>query len=229
MALTEPDEGEKAALLLEAEKAVESAVIPAYQALVTYFEHLGSVATNDAGVWKFTDGEAYYAYTLKHHTSTDLTADQIHALGLQALEEIHAEMRTIFDQLGYPSGDSLGELYSRVAEDSGTISGDRIVQEYEDIITRADQSLGEAFDMRPSIGVIVVGGPTGGYYTSPAVDGSRPGIFYAADTGIQPKFSMATLAYHEAIPGHHFQIAIAQQLDLPTFRRGADFTAYVDG
>jgi len=229
MALTEPDEGEKAALLLEAEKAVESAVIPAYQALVTYFEHLGSVATNDAGVWKFTDGEAYYAYTLKHHTSTDLTADQIHALGLQALEEIHAEMRTIFDQLGYPSGDSLGELYSRVAEDSGTISGDRIVQEYEDIITRADQSLGEAFDMRPSIGVIVVGGPTGGYYTSPAVDGSRPGMFYATNTGIQPKFSMPTLAYHEAIPGHHFQIAIAQQLDLPSFRRGADFTAYVEG
>jgi uncharacterized protein (DUF885 family) len=63
----------------------------------------------------------------------------------------------------------------------------------------------------------------------PAVDGSRPGMFYAQNTGIQPKFSMPTLAYHEAIPGHHFQIAIAQQLDLPSFRRGSDFTAYVEG
>ena len=69
----------------------------------------------------------------------------------------------------------------------------------------------------------------GGYYTPPAIDGSRPGMFYAQDTGIVPKYSMPTLAYHEAIPGHHYQIAIAQQLDLPSFRRGADFTAYVEG
>jgi uncharacterized protein (DUF885 family) len=229
MALPEARDDEKTALLSAAEEAIQTAVISAYQNLVTYFEHLRSVATNDAGVWKFSDGDAYYAYTLRHHTSTDLTADQIHALGLQALEEIHAEMRSIFDQLGYPSEDSLGELYSRVALDSGTLSGESIVRGYEDIITRADQSLDKAFDLHPNIGVIVVGGLMGGYYMPPAVDGSRPGIFYAADTGIQPKFSMPTLAYHEAIPGHHFQIAIAQQLDLPSFRRGADFTAYVEG
>jgi uncharacterized protein (DUF885 family) len=103
------------------------------------------------------------------------------------------------------------------------------VKGYEDIISAADQNLGAAFDMRPTIGVVVVGSPIGGYYTAPAVDGTRPGMFYAQDTGVQPKFSMPTLAYHEAIPGHHFQIAIAQQLDLPSIRRNADFTGFVEG
>jgi uncharacterized protein (DUF885 family) len=228
-ALTNLSDADKRSLLAAAEKAINTAVIPAYQALARYLEHLQSLSTNDAGIWKFPNGEAYYSYALSHYTSTDLTADQIHELGLQQLERIHTEMRMLFDQRGYPQDESLPELYARVVNDSGTYSGGDIVQGYEDIIRTIDQNIGEAFDLRPSIGVIVVGGPTGGYYMPPAVDGSRPGMFYAQDTGIQPKFSMPTLAYHEAIPGHHFQIAIAQQLDLPSFRRGSDFTAYVEG
>jgi uncharacterized protein (DUF885 family) len=228
-ALTNISEADKELLLADAEDTINTSVIPAYQALVEYFEHLQSVTTNVAGVWKFPNGEAYYTYALSHYTSTNLNADQIHELGMQELERIHAEMRGIFDQLGYPQDESLPELYARVVNDSGTYTGDDIVQGYEDIITTVDQNIGVAFDLRPSIGVIVVGGPTGGYYMPPAVDGSRPGMFYAQNTGIQPKFSMPTLAYHEAIPGHHFQIAIAQQLDLPSLRRGSDFTAYVEG
>lgn len=220
---------DKQSLLAAAEEAINIAVIPAYQALVRYFEHLQTVTTNDAGVWKFPNGEAYYTYVLNHYTSTDLTAVQIHELGLQALDRIHAEMRTIFDQLGYPQDESVPESFTRVAADSASLSGDEIVQGYEEIISAVDQNIGSAFDLRPSIGVIVIGGPMGGYYTPPAIDGSRPGMFYAQDTGIVPKYSMPTLAYHEAIPGHHYQIAIAQQLDLPSFRRGADFTAYVEG
>ena len=220
---------DKQSLLAAAEEAINIAVIPAYQALVRYFEHLQTVTTNDAGVWKFPNGEAYYTYVLNHYTSTDLTANQIHELGLQALDRIHAEMRTIFDQLGYPQDESVPESFTRVAADSASLSGDEIVQGYEEIISAVDQNIGSAFDLRPSIGVIVIGGPMGGYYTPPAIDGSRPGMFYAQDTGIVPKYSMPTLAYHEAIPGHHYQIAIAQQLDLPSFRRGADFTAYVEG
>jgi uncharacterized protein (DUF885 family) len=228
-ALDNISESEKQSFLTAAEDAVNDSVLPGYKSLVEYLEHLQPVATNDAGVWKFPDGEAYYAYALQHYTSTNLTADQIHEMGLQALENIHTEMRTIFDQLGYPEDESLPDLYARLPMDSGTLSGGGIVQGYEDIITNVEQYLGGAFDLRPSAGVIVVGGPTGGYYMPPAVDGSRPGMFYAQDTGVQPKFSMPTLAYHEAIPGHHFQIAIAQQLDLPSFRRGSDFTAYVEG
>ena len=227
--LTDISEAEKQSMLTEAEEAINTAVIPAYQALVNYFEHLQSVTTNDAGVWKFPNGEDYYDYILRHYTSTNLSADQIHELGLQALDRIHTEMRTLFDQLGYPIDESLPELFTHVAADSGSLSGDEIVQGYEDIITSVDQNIGDAFDLRPNIGVIVIGGPTGGYYMSPAIDGSRPGMFYAQNTGIQPRFSMPTLAYHEAIPGHHFQIAIAQQLELPSFRRGSDFTAFVEG
>jgi uncharacterized protein (DUF885 family) len=227
--LTSLSESNKQAFLASAEEAINTSVIPAYQALVNYFEHLQSVTTNDAGVWKFPDGEGYYTYTLRHYTSTDMTAEQIHELGLQEIDRIHAQMYTLFDQLGYPRGESIPELYARVANESGTFSGEDIVQGYEAIISNADQQVGVAFDLRPSIGVIVVGAPMGGYYTPPAVDGSRPGMFYAQDTGVLPKFSMPTLAYHEAIPGHHFQIAIAQQLDLPAFRRGSDFTSYVEG
>jgi uncharacterized protein (DUF885 family) len=220
---------EKQSLMDAAEKAINTAVIPAYQAQARYFEYLKTITTNDAGVWKFPNGSAYYTYALNHYTSTNLTADQIHELGLQALEHIHAEMRTIFDQLGYPQDVSLPALYERVVADSGSFAGGDIVKGYEEIITNVDQNLGGAFDLRPNIGVIVIGGPTGGYYMPPAVDGSRPGMFYVGNTGLQPKYSMPTLAYHEAIPGHHFQIAIAQQLNLPSFRRGADFTAYVEG
>jgi uncharacterized protein (DUF885 family) len=227
--LAEIAESDRQSLLNDAEDAINTSVIPAYQSLVNYFEHLQGVTTNDAGVWKFPDGEAYYAYALRHFTSTDLSADQIHELGLQALDRIHADMRTIFDQLGYPQEEDLPSLFARVAQDSGYASGDEIVQGYEEIISAADQKTVSAFDLQPNIGVIVVGGPTGGYYNAPAVDGSRPGMFYAQDTGQVAKFGMPTLAYHEAIPGHHTQISIAQQLDLPSFRKGSDFSAYVEG
>lgn len=228
-ALGEIDAAQKQVLLEQAKQAVISSVIPAYQSLVSYFTHLATVTNNDAGVWKFPDGDSYYRYMLKHHTTTDLTPDQIHQAGLLALERIHAEMRTIFDQLGYPENESLPQLYARVANDGGILYGDAIVSGYQQIISHADQNIASAFDLRPDIGVIVIGGPTGGYYTPPAIDGSRPGMFYAQDTGAQPKFSMPTLAYHEAIPGHHFQLTIAQQLDLPSIRRGMEFTAFVEG
>jgi uncharacterized protein (DUF885 family) len=228
-AITGLSDAQKQDLLAEAAAAVKESVIPAYQSLVSYFEHLSTVTTNDAGVWKFPDGNNYYTYLLKHYTTTSLTVDQIHQAGLQALESIHAEMRTIFGQLGYPQNESLPQLYARVATDGGSLYGDEIVRGYEQIIEHADQNIAAAFDLRPDIGVIVIGGPTGGYYTPPAIDGSRPGMFYAQDTGVQPKFSMPTLAYHEAIPGHHFQLAIAQQLELPSIRRNAEFTAFVEG
>jgi uncharacterized protein (DUF885 family) len=227
--LNQIDPAQKQALLEQVKEAINGVVIPAYQALVSYFKHLATTTNNDAGVWKFPDGENYYSYMLKHHTTTSLTAEQIHQTGLEALERIHAEMRTIFDQLGYPQNESLSQLYSRVATDGGILYGDAIVSGYEQIISYADQNIASAFDLRPEIGVIVVGGPTGGYYITPAIDGSRPGVFYAQDTGAQPKFSMPTLAYHEAIPGHHLQLAIAQQLDLPLMRRNTEFTAFVEG
>jgi uncharacterized protein (DUF885 family) len=124
----------------------------------------------------------------------------------------------------------LPTLYGRVAGDSGLLSGDEIVAGYEAIIAEAAANVGEAFDLVPQADVIVIGGQSGGYYIPPAVDGSRPGAFYAVAVGSETRFSMPTLAYHEAIPGHHFQIAIQQELEgLPSFRNGETFTAYVEG
>jgi uncharacterized protein (DUF885 family) len=220
---------QQAELLVEAESAINQSVLPGYQAVDAYLDELAAVATYDEGVWKFPDGPAYYAYMLSHYTTTSLTADQIHALGIQELQRIQTEMRAQFAALGYPSDAHLPDLYGRLATDGGMLSGPDIVATYERIINAADTNVSSAFDLRPSVGVIVVGGPTGGYYTSPALDGSRPGMFYAQNTGSIPWYTMPTLAYHEAIPGHHFQIAIAQHLDLPSIRRASEFTAYVEG
>lgn len=220
---------DREALLAAAEKEIDTTVIPAFQSLVTYFEHLQTVATDDAGVWKFPNGDAYYAYLLYHYTTTDLTADEIHELGQQELERIHAEMRTRFDQLGYPQTDSLRELYQRVAQAGGVVSGGQMIPTCEALIQTAEQKIDPVFDLRPKAKVIVVNGPSGGYYMPPAVDGSRPGMYYVGPEQAQYRFSIATTLYHETVPGHHLQIAIAQELSLPALRRGSDFTGYVEG
>jgi uncharacterized protein (DUF885 family) len=220
---------EKQALLDEAETEINDSVLPAFQSLVVYFQHLQTVATDDAGVWKFSNGEDYYNYLLTHYTTTDLTADQIHTLGQQELERVHAEMRLIFDQLGYPQDENLSQLFGRVAQDSGVYRNQEIVSAAESLIEDASQRISGVFDLRPKADVIVIGGTSGGYYLPAAVDGSRPGIFYAIAVGTQPRFTLPTLVYHETIPGHHFQISIAQELDLPFFRCGTDFTAYIEG
>jgi uncharacterized protein (DUF885 family) len=220
---------EKQSLLQDAEKAVSEAVIPAFQSLGDYLEHLESVAPADDGVWQFSEGEEYYAYTLQHHTTTRMTADEIHELGLEEVERIRLEMRSIFDELGYPEDESLSELFHRVATDGGRVSGSQVIETYEALIEEADQNLDAAFDIRPSAEVIVIGGPTGGFYVPGALDGSRPGAFYANVSGSEYVYGMPSLAYHEAIPGHHFQISLAQELDLPFFRGDILFTGYAEG
>lgn len=227
--IAEISEAEKSELLETAVQEIEQTVIPAYSELLDYLVELEKKATTEDGVWKLPDGEAFYNYTLSHHTTTDLSVDEIHELGMQDLERIQAEMRAIFDDLGYPD-ESLTSLYGRVAQESGFLSGNAILEEYEAIIEEAEQNVGDAFDLVPQADVVVIGVESGGYYIRPAVDGSRPGAFYASAFGTEPRFAMPTLAYHEAIPGHHFQLAIMQELpNLPSFRNGASFTAYVEG
>lgn len=220
---------EKQSLLEDAEKAINESVIPAFQALRDYLEHLESVAPTDDGVWQFPKGDEYYTYALRHHTTTDMTADEIHQLGLEEVERIHDEMRTLFDGLGYPEDESLSQLFDRVARDGGYVSGNQVVETYETLIEEADQNLDAAFDIRPVADVIVIGGSIGGFYVPGSLDGSRPGAFYANVGGSEPLYGMPTLAYHEAIPGHHFQISIAQEMDLPFFRGDVLFTGYAEG
>lgn len=220
---------EKEQLLTQAADAVTTSVLPGYQKLADCLDGQLGKATNDGGVWKFPNGEAYYSYILRHYTTTTLSADEIHALGLEQLERIHAEMRVIFDQLGYPQEADLPTLFEKVAQDSGMASGDEMVGIFEGLIEGTEPFLDQAFDIRPRADVIVQGVDRGGYYMPPAVDGSRPGIFFATLGSSEPKFNMPSLLYHETIPGHHFQIAIAQELDLLPLRRNMDFTSYAEG
>jgi uncharacterized protein (DUF885 family) len=220
-------------------------VYPSYQSLITYFTALRPRWTADAGVWKFPDGAAYYAHCLRQNTTTNLSAKEIHALGLREVARITAVMRTILQAQHEAGADSVGRTMARLGEaprflypdtDSGR---SQILAGYRQILTEVDKDLAPAFRMRPKAKLAVARVPefkqktsAGAYYDRAALDGSRPGTFYANlyDVKATPKFGMRTLAYHEGIPGHHFQIGIAQELKgLPTFRGVVPFTAYVEG
>ncbi len=222
-------EDEKSTLLEAALAAVEESVDPAYDALDEYLQHLKSVAPTEDGLWQFRGGEDYYAYTLRSQTTTDLSAEEIHALGRQELDRIHGEMRAIADELGYPSDESIVELYERVVRDGGTISGNDVVATCESIIEKAEQNLVGVIDIAPRRDVVVIGGPEGNYYQVGPLDGSRPPAFYVYVDGPASYSIMPTLAYHEAVPGHHIQLALAQEMELPTFRRYINFNGYVEG
>ena len=221
---------QKSSLLDEAEKAIEESVMPAYSSLIAELEHLESIAPEEIGLSQFEGGQEYYEFLLKHYTTTDLTSEEIHQLGMLELSRIHSEMRLEFDKLGYPQDEDLYTLFQRVAIDGGTIPANQAIEFYEGLIDQAYTDLETAFDIVPQAKVIVIGGPTGGYYVQGSLDGTRPGAFYAAIQGSGlPYYQMPSLTYHESIPGHHFQIALAQEMALPTFRNYVTFTAYVEG
>jgi uncharacterized protein (DUF885 family) len=171
---------------------------------------------------------------LRHHTTTELTADDIHTLGLEEVARIQAEMETRFSALGI-TGVDLAAKMNQVARLSGFANKQTIADAYHALIEEADRNLAPLFDLRPEVGVEVVPveqpSGAGAYYVEPALDGSRPGSFYVnLAGGPAPLYTMPTLAYHETIPGHHFQIAIQQRLtDIPAFRIGSRPTAYVEG
>ena len=231
IALENVNDEEKQALLERAEDEIDQSVIPAFKELAETMENLQSVAPTDDGVWQFPKGEAYYQYTLGHHTTTELTSEEVHNLGLAELARVQEEMRSAFRQIGYPTeGVSLPELFDRLEEESEFVRGGDVPARFESILDAAEGDLDKAFDMIPEAELVVIGGPTGDYYISPSLDGSRPGAFYARISGGgQDYYAMPTLAYHEGVPGHHFQISLAQESDLPLFRNAVIFTGYTEG
>lgn len=218
-------------LLAQAEEAIETSVLPAYASLVKELENQRNMASeDDMGLWQFEGGEEFYAYLLRHYTTTDLTPDEIHELGLSELDRIHDEIKIIFDQLGYPQDEDLVTLFERAAQDGGIVQSSDAIETYEQIISDTYLRLDQAFEVSPQAEVIVKGDPYGGYYVPGSLDGSRPGAFYAEISGGgEPYFQMRSLTYHETIPGHHFQIELAREMNLPTFRNMIDLTGYVEG
>ena len=216
-------------LLSNALEIVNQKVIPAYQSLSSKMTSILSQSNSTIGVGQFQGGEEYYQFRLNYFTSSQMTAEQVHQLGIDELARIHSEMRTLFDQLGYPEDETIAQLFARVDSDGGTILASESEAFYEELIAEAYLELPSLFNLLPEQEVDVIGGTSGGYYIAGSDDGSRPGAFYANTSQNLPYTTMPTLAYHEAVPGHHLQIALANELDLPLFRRKINFTAYVEG
>ena len=227
------------------ETAINSKIYPAYQKLIDYFRDILPKTTTDDGVWKLPDGDAYDAYKLHENTTTTLKPDEVHELGLREVARIEGEMRTILDANGF-SVQPIGEAMDKLAKDSRFLfpNNDKgraeALAKYMELITQATaHSSKELFLTTPRAKIEVRRVPEfkeatapGAYYEPPAMDGTRPGIFFAnlRDMNEVPKWSMPTLAYHEGVPGHHWQISTAEELKgVPQFRKVIPFTAYVEG
>lgn len=238
------DEAAKTALKARAQQAIENKVYAGYDQLIAYFESLlGKVNSND-GVWRLPDGENFYRHMIEVHTTTKADPESLHATGLAEVARIQAEMDAILREAGYTEG-SVGARVRQLSQDPSQLYPDtdegraQILKDFQTIIDEIDGGLGDYFDVRPKAGVEVRRVPPfsektapGAYYQPPALDGSRPGVFYLnlRNTDEIARFGMRTLAYHEAIPGHHFQLAVMQELKgVPTFRRLLPFTAYSEG
>ncbi len=212
-----------------AQVAIRNSVIPGYQQLLATLQSLINSAPSQIGVGQYVGGAAFYDYSLRHHTTTDLSAAEIHQLGLDELARIHAEMRVIFDQLGYPQNETLQQSFARVGSDGGIVAASDSLQTFEDLIAFAEANLNQAFDVFPSAAVIVLPDPSGGFYIAPSFDGTRPGAFYAGTNFNQPYYQMPSLTFHEAVPGHHLQIAIGMEQEVPAFRSIERQTAFTEG
>ena len=225
--------------------AIDESVYPAYDLFINYFGELESKAGTDDGYWRLPGGEEAYRVALRLFTTTNYTADEIHDTGLTEVARIQAEMLAILAAEGIDASLSYAEamdVYSSLPEfyyDDSDEGRAQILADYQTILDEFDANLAGAFNLRPQAGMEVVRIPQfkeetspGAYYEPPSLDGTRPGRFFANlyDIKATPKYGMRTLAAHEGIPGHHFQIAIAMELEgMPLLRRFPFFTAYVEG
>ncbi|BBN80474.1 hypothetical protein PA25_04590 [Pseudoalteromonas sp. A25] len=237
------DENEKSALVAQATEALKVAVKPAYSKLISYLEQLEKRADTRDGAWKFPDGEAFFNNALARTTTTDLTAEEIHKIGLSEVARIHDEMREIKDKVGF-KGDLKAFMEFMKTDKQfylpNTEEGkEQYLKEATALIDNMKSRLDELFIVKPKADMIVkrveafrekAAGKA--FYQQPSPDGSRPGIYYANlyDMEAMPTYQMEALAYHEGLPGHHMQIAIAQELEgVPKFRKFGRVTAYVEG
>ena len=215
--------------LAEAEALIGEIVSPGYRRLYDKLVDLEAVAPTDLGYGQRPEGAAYYDYALRHQNQTDLTAGEIHELGLQQVARLREEIEEAAVALGYPAGLSIPSIYNRVAREGGSLFGAAILDEYDHLLNEARERAQDVFERMPTTPVTIVGDTYGGYYRPAPADGSRPAQFVAPTSGSQPRYSMPTLTYHETIPGHHMQIATAGELDLPLIQTVETFLGYTEG
>ena len=236
-------DAEKARLIAAAREALTGPFRRGYETLLATWDALEPRATGDAGAWSLPEGEAYYAQRLRQSTTTDLSAEQIHQIGLREVARLHAEMDRIRRQVGFDG--TLQQFFRHVIDGP----------EFKYPNTEAGRQLYLA-DARRFIGETMAAAPrffrrlpraplevravepfrqdtaSVAFYNQPSADGSRPGIFYVnlADMNQVLRPQVEAIAHHEGAPGHHFQIALAQELPgVPKFRRFGGYGAYAEG
>jgi uncharacterized protein (DUF885 family) len=223
--------------------ALQKSMAPSYEKFLAYWAKLDLKAKFNNGVWALPQGEAYYKSQLIRHTTTDLSAKEIHLLGLSEVNRIQSEMREIARQLHFKG--SLNDFFSYLKTSPlfyypNTDGGRKqYISEVENLIRGMNENLARLLTIRPNANLVVKSvepfrEKSAGlaFYESPSEDGKRPGIYYLNTYNMKalPKWSMAALAHHEGLPGHHLQIAIATQLKgLPRFRRYTSSTAFIEG
>jgi len=244
-AIASIDFADRGEVLARALASVEGSVYPAYEALISTLQAYLPEATHDAGIWDIPNGPALYRSLVQINGESQLAPDEVHELGLREVARIQAEMEALFSQVGLTEGTAGERLLAITQSDDqvfpNTPEGKEELLAYVRALSaEAEAVMSDYFYQTPTIGFEVrpvpeyaQDGAPGGYYSSPAVDGSRPGLYFInlRDTAAQPKFSLPTLSYHEGVPGHHFQLALAVEAeDTPLLVRQAGSTGgYVEG
>jgi uncharacterized protein (DUF885 family) len=220
--------------------AIENKIVPAYSQINNFMgDEYVAAARDSVGLLDLPDGEAWYAHKVRLITTTDLTPDEIHQMGLDEVKRIHGEMRGVMEEVGFDG--TLTEFFEFVfAEPEFFYSEpEQLIQGYRDMSEHIEGLAPTLFELIPKTPFEVrrvesfrEASASKGSYQSGSPDGSRPGIFYANAYAVEsrPKWDMQSLFLHEAIPGHHFQISLQRENEeLPRFRRFSGFTAYSEG
>ena len=237
------EESVAAQLMTELNAALVNQFVPAYEKLIATLEQLEARSEGNFGAWKLPDGADYYANALQRITTTDLTADQIHELGLSEVARIHDEMRAIMQQVEFDGDLQAFFEFMRTDPqfylDNSEEGRAAYIAEADRIIADMNSRLDELFITKPKADLIVKAvepfrekSAGRAFYQRAAPDGSRPGTYYANLYRMEdmPTYDLEALAYHEGIPGHHMQGSISQEQDaLPKFRRFGGYTAYSEG
>jgi uncharacterized protein (DUF885 family) len=243
-AVGEIDVEEQALLVADARARVEGQVIPGYAGMIALFEELATQTNHDAGIWRIPNGDAIYRHRLRSSTTTDYTPEQVHEIGLSEVVRIEGEMHAILDAQQIPDGDIATRV--RVVMEDPTQQFDNTDEGREEMIAYLESfdekvmaRVAEFFITIPPQPLEIVRVPVhaqdssaGGYYSSPALDGSRPGRFYInqKSTADNPRWTLPTLMIHEGSPGHHFQLSASQLIeDVPLLRKLSPFNAFTEG
>jgi uncharacterized protein (DUF885 family) len=231
--------GERAQFRDEVLGAIEDHVLPAYAKLHEFLEkEYLPACRKEPGISALPDGEKRYAYLVRRHTTTERSPREIHETGLAEMRRIRSDMERIVESISF-DGD-LPEFLEHLRTDSKFYckTKEELVEGFREILSRMDAKLPELFGRLPQTGYDLTEiesyrakAAPAAYYYAPPDDRSRPGYFYVNtyDLPSRPRYTMEALAYHEAVPGHHLQIALQQELDLPDFQRHSGFTAFVEG